>query len=144
MARVKAIGIISGGLDSALAVALIKRQGIEILGLHFQNGFSPGAMKAEVEGEEALRAFIEGKRAALEASLGIPVEIVDISEGYLDLLLSPDHGYGSQVNPCIDCRIDMLRKAARRMRSEGAGAALRVRDRSRKGTASWRIRSRVF
>lgn len=120
MAAVKAIGIISGGLDSALAVALIKRQGIDILGLHFYNGFSPNAIKAEVVGQEELEAFIERKGAALKASLGIPVEVVDISEGYLDLLLSPDHGYGSQVNPCIDCRIDMLRKAALRMRSEEA------------------------
>lgn len=120
MGRVKAIGIISGGLDSALAVALVKRQGIDILGLHFYNGFSPNGIKAEVAGEEALQAFIEGKKATLTASLGIPVEVVDITEGYLDLLVSPDHGYGSQVNPCIDCRIDMLRKASERMRSEGA------------------------
>ncbi len=121
MERVKAIGIVSGGLDSAIAVALIKRQGVEILGLHFHNGFSPNAMKAEVLGGEALAAFLERKRLALTESLGIPIEIVDISDDYLDLLLSPDHGYGSQVNPCIDCRIDMLRRAAGRMREEGAG-----------------------
>lgn len=120
MGSVKAIGIVSGGLDSALAVALIKRQGMEILGLHFFNGFSPNAIRSEVAGPEPLNAFIEGKAAALNDSLGIPVEIVDISGEYLDLLISPEHGYGSQVNPCIDCRIDMLRKAARRMSTEGA------------------------
>ena len=120
MGSVKAIGIVSGGLDSALAVELIKRQGLEILGLHFFNGFSPNAIRAEVVGTEALEAFIEGKGTALKASLGIPGEVVDISEGYMDLLLSPEHGYGSQVNPCIDCRIDMLRKAERRMRAEDA------------------------
>jgi tRNA-specific 2-thiouridylase len=120
MGSVKAIGIVSGGLDSALAVALIKRQGLEILGLHFYNGFSPNAMRAEVMGPEALEAFIEEKVASLKDSLGVPVEVVDISGEYLDLLLSPEHGYGSQVNPCIDCRIDMLRRAARRMQDEGA------------------------
>jgi len=120
MGSIEAIGIVSGGLDSALAVALIKGQGLRVLGLHFFNGFSPSAMRAEVEGPEALESFLEGKAAALTASLGIPVEIVDISGEYLDLLLSPRHGYGSQVNPCIDCRIDMLRRAAVRMRSEGA------------------------
>ncbi len=119
--RIEAIGIVSGGLDSALAVALIKRQGVEILGLHFHNGFSPNAMKAEVQGPDALAAFLEKKRLDLTESLGISVEIVDISREYLDLLLSPAHGYGSQVNPCIDCRIDMLRRAASRMREEGAG-----------------------
>ena len=117
----EAIGIVSGGLDSALAVALIKRQGVTILGLHFHNGFSPNAMKAEVQGPDALALFLEKKALALTESLGIPVEIVDISREYLDLLLSPEHGYGSQVNPCIDCRIDMLRRAAVRMREEGAG-----------------------
>jgi tRNA-specific 2-thiouridylase len=120
MGSVEAIGIVSGGLDSALAVALIKRQGLEILGLHFFNGFSPNAMRKEVEGPEALESFLDDKAAALTESLGIPVEMVDISGEYLELLLSPEHGYGSQVNPCIDCRIDMLRRAARRMRSEGA------------------------
>ena len=120
MGSVKAIGIVSGGLDSAIAVALIKRQNVEILGLHFFNGFSPNAIRAEVVGREALEVFLEGKGAALKASLGIPVEVVDISGEYLDLLLSPEHGYGSQVNPCIDCRIDMLRKAAQRMQIEGA------------------------
>jgi tRNA-specific 2-thiouridylase len=121
MERVKAIGIVSGGLDSAIAVALVKRQDVEILGLHFHNGFSPNAMKAEVLGPEALAAFLEKKRLALTESLGVPVEVVDISEEYLDLLLSPQHGYGSQVNPCIDCRVDMLLRAAGRMRDEGAG-----------------------
>lgn len=120
MGSIEAIGIVSGGLDSALAVALIKRQGVGILGLHFFNGFSPPAIKSEVEGPEALESYLAGKRAALTESLGVPVEIVDISEEYLELLLSPRHGYGSQVNPCIDCRIDMLRRAAVRMRSEGA------------------------
>ncbi len=120
MGSIEAIGIVSGGLDSALAVALIKRQGLRLLGLHFFNGFSPTAMKREVEGPEALQSFLEGKATSLSESLGIPVEIVDISDEYLDLLLSPPHGYGSQVNPCIDCRIDMLRRAAVRMRSEGA------------------------
>ena len=72
MGSVKAIGIVSGGLDSALAAALIKRQGVEILGLHFFNGFSPNAIRNEVAGPEALKAFIEGKAAALNDSLGIP------------------------------------------------------------------------
>ena len=121
MEGVRAIGIVSGGLDSAIAVALIKGQGVTILGLHFHNGFSPNAVKAEVHGPEALAAYLEKKGLALTESLGIPVEIVDISREYLDLLLSPEHGYGSQVNPCIDCRIDMLRRAAARMREEGAG-----------------------
>ncbi len=117
---IKAIGLVSGGLDSALAVAVIKRQGIEVLGLNYFNGFSPGAIRAEVLGEEDLRAFLDRRASNLSNSLGVPVEIIDISDEYIDLLLDPKHGYGANVNPCIDCRIDMLRRTKERMESEGA------------------------
>lgn len=113
--KVKAFGLVSGGLDSALAVALLKRQGIELLGLHYFNGFSPGALKAEVHGTLSRLEMLEEKTRSLELSLGIPVEVIDISEEYLDLLVSPDHGYGKNVNPCIDCRIDMLARTRERI-----------------------------
>lgn len=117
---VKAIGLVSGGLDSALAVALLKKQGIELLGLHYFNGFSPGALKAEVFGADSLERMLEKRAQDLGRSLGIPVEVVDISEEYLDLLVSPRHGYGANVNPCIDCRIYMLKKTKARMERDGA------------------------
>jgi tRNA-specific 2-thiouridylase len=117
--RIKAIGLVSGGLDSALAVALVERQGIEIAGLHYYNGFSPESIRAEMQGRENLRAFLDGKEVELGGILGVPVEIIDISEDYLDLLLKPKHGFGANVNPCIDCRIFMLQDARRRMEDRG-------------------------
>jgi tRNA-specific 2-thiouridylase len=118
--RIKAIGLVSGGLDSALAVEVVKQQGIEIIGLHYFNGFSPEAIRIEVRGREELRAFQDERALELGANLGVPVEIVDISDQYLDLLIEPKHGFGANVNPCIDCRIFMLKDARRRM--DGAGA----------------------
>ena len=118
--RFKAIGLVSGGLDSALAVAVVKRLGIEVLGLNYFNGFSSGAIRAEMLGEEDMQAFLDRRASDLSGSLGVPVEIVDIREGYIDLLLGPKHGYGANVNPCIDCRIDMLKRTKERMEAEGA------------------------
>jgi tRNA-specific 2-thiouridylase len=118
--RIQAIGLVSGGLDSALAVAVVKRQGIGIIGLHYFNGFAPEAMRSEMQGPERLRAFLKGWGGGLGESLGVPVELVDVSEAYLGLLLSPKHGFGANVNPCIDCRIFMLKDAKRRMEETGA------------------------
>ena len=118
--RIKAIGLVSGGLDSALAVAVVKRQGIEVLGLNYFNGFSPGAIRTEMLGEKDMGAFLDRRASDLSQSLGVSVEVIDISEEYIDLLLKPKHGYGANVNPCIDCRIYMLKKAKERMEAEGS------------------------
>lgn len=119
--RIRAIGLVSGGLDSQLAVALMKRQGIEVLGLHFYNGLSPGALRRVIGGGEPEAEFLDAKAKRLSGLLDIAVEIVDISgsEEFLDILVSPRHGYGANVNPCIDCRIFMLRNAKKRMEDEG-------------------------
>ncbi|MFP5211955.1 MAG: tRNA 4-thiouridine(8) synthase ThiI [Acidobacteriota bacterium] len=100
---VKGIGLLSGGLDSTLAAKVLQEQGIEVLGLTFVTPFF-GA-------EPAMKA---GKQA------GIPVRALDISERHLEMLRKPQYGYGSQMNPCIDCHGLMLREAGRVMEEEGA------------------------
>ena len=119
-ARVKAIGMISGGLDSTLAVALVKRQGIEVKAIHFYTGLcitetqrrKGGRPDGTVPRNEALRAA---------ADLEVEVEYVDVSEsGYLDLIVNPRYGYGANANPCVDCRIFMMQKAREIMEAEGA------------------------
>jgi tRNA U34 2-thiouridine synthase MnmA/TrmU len=118
--RVKAIGLVSGGLDSQLAVALLKRLGCDITGLHFYNGFSPGSLKRVIRGEESESDSLEGRGRALSDLLGIAVDVCDVSEEFLEVLVSPRHGYGANVNPCIDCRIFMLKQAKERMERDGA------------------------
>jgi len=119
-ARTKAIAMISGGLDSTLALALVKRQGIEVKAVNFYTGFcvtetqrrKGGRPDGTVPQNEALRAA---------ADLEVDIEYVDISEsGYLDLIVNPRHGYGANANPCVDCRIFMMRRAREIMESVGA------------------------
>lgn len=118
MARtIRAIGLVSGGLDSTLACALIKEQGIEVEAVHFSTGFCFSdhhrAMKSPKHElrHQALRAG---------ADLEIPVTLVDIADAYFDdVLLAPRHGYGANLNPCLDCRSYMLSRAREHMERVG-------------------------
>ena len=118
--RGKAIAMISGGLDSTLALALVLRQGIEVKAINFYTGFcitetqrrKGGRQDGTVPRNEALRAA---------ADLEVEIEYVDISEsGYLDMLVHPRYGYGANANPCVDCRIFMMQRAREIMVREGA------------------------
>lgn len=121
MARAaKAIAMISGGLDSTLALALVRRQGIAVKAITFYTGFcitetqrrKGGRPDGSVPRNEALRAA---------ADLEVDIEYVDISgAGYLDMLVHPRYGYGANANPCVDCRIFMMRRAKEIMEAEGA------------------------
>ena len=106
----KAIALISGGLDSMLAVRVMQEQGIEVEGINFFTGFC-------VEGHtHAIRNQDKNKQKRNNAlwvaeQLGIKLHIVDVIEEYKDVLLNPKHGYGANMNPCLDCKIFMVGKA---------------------------------
>ena len=104
---VKAIAAFSGGLDSIVAALLVRRAGIDVTLLHVQHLFSAGEA-----GRDAIR------RAAEHA--GLPLKIVDASADHLEVIRHPRHGYGRGMNPCVDCRIFMLKIAKRVMEEEGA------------------------
>lgn len=117
-AQISCVALISGGLDSTLASAIIKAQGIEVLGVFFYTGFCLTEHKRRVAraGEKLPRN--EAIRAG--ADLAIPIEVIDISDEYMNILLHPKHGYGSAANPCLDCRIEMLKRAKSYMQEKGA------------------------
>jgi len=117
--KIKAIGLVSGGLDSALAVAVVKNQGVEVLGLHVLIGFSASFVRRETAGE-SLDDIIALESRRMSEDFGVNVRILDVSREYVDVLLRPRHGYGANMNPCIDCHIFMLRKAKELMEPEGA------------------------
>lgn len=106
----KAVALISGGLDSMLAVRVMQEQGIEVEGINFFTGFC-------VEGHtHAIRNQDKDKQKRNNAlwvaeQLGIKLHIVDVIEEYKDVLLNPKHGYGANMNPCLDCKIFMVGKA---------------------------------
>lgn len=89
----KAIALVSGGLDSALAAKIIKLQGVEVIGIAFITPFTCPETKS------------------LAQSIGIQIYPHEVSLEYLDLLRNPRFGFGKNLNPCIDCHIFMLKKA---------------------------------
>ena len=105
--RVKAIAAVSGGLDSILAAAVVSRLGIDVALLYVKHLFSGGEKK-----EGAVKRQAEG--------LGLPLRIVDGTVEHLDIVRHPRHGYGRGMNPCLDCRIFLLKTAKRVMEEEGA------------------------
>lgn len=109
--KIKAIGLLSGGLDSVLAVTLIRNQGIEVTGLLIRTGFTDHKEISE-----------DGKRSveSTAKALGIKFRIENIQEEYWQTLLYPQYGYGKNVNPCLDCHLHMLKVAAKVMEEEGA------------------------
>ncbi|HOP85658.1 MAG TPA: 7-cyano-7-deazaguanine synthase [Syntrophorhabdaceae bacterium] len=107
--KTKAISLISGGLDSVVSTKLIMDQGIEVIGLHFTSVF-----QNKMKSQRGLMA----KKSAEE--LGIKLIIIEKGMDYIDLIMNPSHGYGKNMNPCIDCRIYMLKKAKEVMLEEGA------------------------
>ncbi|GAB4244769.1 MAG: hypothetical protein Kow00129_04430 [Thermoleophilia bacterium] len=107
--RPKAVALLSGGLDSRLAVRLILDQGVEVLALHYE---SPLALSEG--GEEA------GAARCAARVLGIPLEVHNTWDEILRAVNRPRHGHGKGVNPCIDCRIIHFRLAKAVMEREGA------------------------
>ena len=101
MTKKKALALFSGGLDSILACKIIQAQGIEVRALKFVTPFFDHQL---LEKHDAYRDEIMHK-------YGLAVELVDLSEGYIDLLRNPAHGFGKNFNPCIDCKILMLTRA---------------------------------
>ena len=107
---VKTIGLLSGGLDSMLALVHMHRLGFQVVAYHFANGF-----------HAALHAA-KAKPLALATAerLGVPLKVIDNSRELLEIVKHPAHGYGSNMNPCLDCRIMAFRLTFARLREEGA------------------------
>ena len=103
---IKAIGLFSGGLDSMLAVKLIKDQGVAVDVLHYQIGFEHPKLRRRAQHQEA-----EVTVAETEQQLGVTIHQRDVTKEFLPVVLHPEHGYGAAMNPCIDCKIFMLKQA---------------------------------
>ena len=98
----KGFSLMSGGLDSQLAVRVLQRAGAEIEGVCFVTPFfSPKA----------------AEQAA--AALGIPLNVVDFTDDEIALIENPPHGFGGAMNPCIDCHATMIRRAGEMMLARG-------------------------
>ena len=102
----KCVALISGGLDSTLAAKLMLDQGVAVEGLYLS--MSWGCCEKE-------------KATASAQQLGISLMVLSVGDAYLDVIRRPKYGYGTAMNPCVDCRIYMFRIAKRYMEEIGAG-----------------------
>jgi len=116
MTNVKALVLLSGGLDSMLAARILIEQGVEVVGVTFISDFF-------------------GAKRGLEAAakLGIPLIPTNFAVKHLEMVKKPKHGYGKNMNPCIDCHAMMLRDAKEIM--EGKEVVLIYPDGSIKAVA---------
>ncbi|MBS7653604.1 hypothetical protein KEJ43_00815 [Candidatus Bathyarchaeota archaeon] len=92
----KALTLLSGGLDSLLATKIILDQGVDVEAVHFVTPFCRCSC-------DSISRFSK--------EFGIKVHGIFLGQEFLDIIANPRYGYGSQMNPCIDCRILMFRKA---------------------------------
>ncbi len=105
--KIKAVGLLSGGLDSILAARVMVEQGIGVTLLHIETGLT-------YEHRNRLTSRQPGKQSRAEQAarlLNLDLVTIRAFEDYVPLVLDPKHGYGSQMNPCVDCRIYLLRHA---------------------------------
>jgi tRNA-uridine 2-sulfurtransferase len=107
-ANVKAVCLLSGGLDSSLALKIVQAQGIEVIAVHCKGPFG-GCTEVR-----------DSAASAVATALGVRLVVIQLEEDYLDIVRSPRFGYGSNINPCIDCHIYFLKQAGRMMTEEGA------------------------
>ena len=108
MTHVKALGLLSGGLDSILATELIRKQDIEVVAFNVKTPFC--ICKKDGTSEAAAAAN----------QLKVPLKVVSVEKDYLQMLRKPKYGYGKNMNPCIDCKIFMIKKAKKYAKEIGA------------------------
>jgi tRNA-uridine 2-sulfurtransferase len=114
----KAVALISGGLDSMLASKAIMDQGIHVEGINFFTGFCVEGHTHAIRKQDADKVKRNNSLWVAE-QLGIKLHIIDIIEEYKQVLLNPKHGYGANMNPCLDCKIFMVNKAKQWMAENG-------------------------
>jgi tRNA U34 2-thiouridine synthase MnmA/TrmU len=107
----RAIALLSGGLDSSLAVKLMIDQGVEVIAVNFTSPFCNCTPR---------NAGCKHQARLIADELGIEIIMLPKGMDYISMVKNPPHGHGRGMNPCIDCRIYMLRKVRERMASLGA------------------------
>lgn len=104
----RAVALLSGGLDSILAVRVMQEQGVEVESLNFRTMF----------------ACCQETASQAAARLGVRLTVIGAEDSYLDVIRKPKHGYGRGANPCVDCRIYMFERARTFMDEVGASLVI--------------------
>jgi tRNA-uridine 2-sulfurtransferase len=114
----KCVALISGGLDSMLAARVVLDQGVHVEGINFYTGFCVEGHTHAIRRESRDRPKRNNALWVAE-QLGIKLHIIDVIEEYKDVVINPKHGYGANLNPCLDCKGFMVRKAREWMETHG-------------------------
>jgi tRNA U34 2-thiouridine synthase MnmA/TrmU len=128
MTKIRAISLLSGGLDSILATELVRRQGIEVIAFNLKTPFGIPKKDSKSEAQQAAER------------LKIPLVVKNVDKEYIKMLRNPKHGYGKNINPCVDCKIFILKQAKKYAKEIGAdflftGEVLGERPMSQHGPA---------
>ena len=107
----KAVALYSGGLDSTLAIIAVLRQGIEVTAVTFMNHFGCDVSD---------RSSCSKNPFAAAEKFGFEVKMSHLSDKFMDIVKNPKFGHGKNMNPCMDCRILMLKEAKEFMEMTGA------------------------
>lgn len=107
----KAIALLSGGLDSTLAVLTMMRQGIDITAVTFLTHFGCDISDSSSCSKNPFPAA---------EKFGFEVKLCHLADKFIEIVKNPKYGHGKNMNPCVDCRILMLREAKELMSMTGA------------------------
>lgn len=107
----KAIALYSGGLDSTLAILTLMRQGIEVTAVTFLNHFGCDISDRSSCSKDPFSAALQ---------FGFEVKLCHLADKFIEIVKNPKYGHGKNMNPCVDCRILMLKEARHLMAMQGA------------------------
>jgi hypothetical protein len=100
--KARGLSLLSGGLDSQLAVCVLRDAGAEVEGVTFATPF-----------------FAPDAARTAAAALGIRLHVIDFTDDEIALIKAPPHGFGGAMNPCIDCHARMIARAGEMMTAAG-------------------------
>lgn len=114
----KAVALLSGGLDSTIAVKMLIDQGIHVTCLNFVSAFCTCDATKKTGKHDA--ATCKSAAHKVSEDFGVPIKVMAKGMDYIEVLKAPKYGYGAGMNPCVDCRIYMFTKAKEYMKEIGA------------------------
>lgn len=107
----KAVALYSGGLDSTLAILVMQKHGIDVTAVTFMNHFGCDISDKSSCSKDPFAASVK---------FGFQVKLSHLSDKFLEIVKNPKYGHGKNMNPCVDCRILMLKEAKEFMKILGA------------------------